>query len=101
MSRRTYRSRDYPLMLAAWKLGPAWRPGCTVVLKPAEQTPLTALEFARLVTDHIPEIPAGVLNVVTGDGPIAGRALVESSLVDQISFTGGTETGREGPARHL
>src|SRR5262245_28938341 len=85
---------NYPLMLAAWKLGPALAAGCTVVLKPAEQTPLTTLEFARLVRENIPDLPAGVLNVVTGDGPIAGRAIVESMHVDKVAFTGGTETGR-------
>ncbi len=86
---------NYPLMLAAWKLGPALAAGCTVILKPAEQTPLTALEFARLVHQHIPELPAGVFNVVTGDGPVVGRALVQSMQVDKVAFTGGTETGRE------
>src|ERR1051325_7886782 len=86
---------NYPLMLAAWKLAPAIAAGCTVVLKPAEQTPLTTLEFARLVQKHIPELPPGVLNVVTGDGPIAGRAIVQSALVDKVAFTGGTDTGRE------
>ena len=86
---------NYPLMLAAWKLGPALAAGCTVVLKPAEQTPLSALEFARLVQENIPDLPPGVLNVVTGDGPIAGRALVEHMQVDKVAFTGGTDTGRE------
>ena len=86
---------NYPLLLAMWKLGPALSAGCTVVLKPAEQTPLTILEFARLVREHLPDLPPGVLNVVTGDGPVAGRALVESMEVDKIAFTGGTETGRE------
>lgn len=85
---------NYPLMLAAWKLGPALAAGCTVVVKPAEQTPLTMLEFCRLVQQHIPDLPPGVLNVVTGDGPVAGRALVESPDVDKIAFTGGTETGK-------
>src|SRR5262245_16067582 len=85
---------NYPLMLAAWKLGPALAAGCTVVVKPAEQTPLTMLEFARLVQENIPDLPPGVLNVVTGDGPIAGRAIVESMKVDKVAFTGGTETGR-------
>ena len=85
---------NYPLMLAAWKLGPALAAGCTVVLKPAEQTPLTTLEFARLVQENIRELPPGVLNVVTGDGPVAGRAIVESMKVDKVAFTGGTETGR-------
>src|SRR5438128_367942 len=86
---------NYPLMLAAWKLGPAIAAGCTVVLKPAEQTPVTTLEFARLVQAHISDLPAGVLNIVTGDGPIAGGAIVESMEVDKVAFTGGTETGRE------
>ena len=86
---------NYPLMLAAWKLGPAIAAGCTVVLKPAEQTPLTTVEFARLVRENISDLPAGVLNVVTGDGPTAGRAIVESMDVDKVAFTGGTETGRE------
>lgn len=86
---------NYPLLLAAWKLGPALSAGCTIILKPAEQTPLSMLEFARLVKKHIPELPPGVLNIVTGDGPVAGRALVESMHVDKIAFTGGTDTGRE------
>src|SRR6266700_339626 len=86
---------NYPLMLAAWKLGPALAAGCTAVLKPAEQTPLTTLEFARLVQENIPDLPPGVLNVITGDGPTAGRAIVESMKVDKVAFTGGTETGRE------
>ncbi|HYR86339.1 MAG TPA: aldehyde dehydrogenase family protein [Terriglobia bacterium] len=86
---------NYPLMLAAWKLAPALAAGCTVVLKPAEQTPLTTLEFARLVQEGIPDLPPGVLNVVTGDGPVAGRAIVESMEVDKVAFTGGTETGRD------
>ncbi len=86
---------NYPLMLLAWKLGPALAAGCTVVAKPAEQTPLTTLAFARLLQEEIPELPPGVFNVVTGDGPVAGRALVESMGVDKIAFTGGTETGRE------
>lgn len=86
---------NYPLMLAAWKLAPALAAGCTVVLKPAEETPLTTLEFARLVADEIPDLPPGVINVVTGDGPTAGRAIVTSDGVDKVSFTGGTATGRE------
>jgi betaine-aldehyde dehydrogenase len=85
---------NYPLMLAAWKLAPALAAGCTVVIKPAEQTPLTILAFCRLVQKHIPELPAGVINVVTGDGPNTGRALVESADVDKVAFTGGTDTGK-------
>lgn len=86
---------NYPLMLLMWKLGPALSAGCTVVVKPAEQTPLTTLEFAKLVQKHIPDLPPGVFNVVTGDGPVAGRTLVESMHVDKVAFTGGTDTGRE------
>lgn len=86
---------NYPLLLTMWKLAPALSAGCTVVVKPAEQTPLTLLRFADLVKQHVPELPVGVLNVVTGDGPVAGRALVESMNVDKVAFTGGTETGRE------
>src|SRR5215468_4426542 len=85
---------NYPLMLAAWKLAPALAAGCTVVLKPAEQTPLTTLEFARLVSEQLTDLPPGVFNVITGDGPTAGRAIVESMQVDKVAFTGGTETGR-------
>ena len=84
---------NYPLMMAAWKLGPALAAGCAVILKPAEQTPLTALEFAKLAQKHIPELPAGIFNVVTGD-VVAGRALVESALVDKVAFTGGADTGK-------
>ncbi len=86
---------NYPLMLAAWKLGPALAAGCTVVLKPAEQTPLTTLEFVRLVQESVSDLPPGVVNVVTGDGPVAGRTIVESMHVDKVAFTGGTETGRD------
>jgi len=86
---------NYPMLLSAWKLGPAISAGCTVLLKPAEQTPVTMLEFAKLVQQNIPELPPGVFNVITGDGPTAGKALVESMFVDKIAFTGGTETGRE------
>ncbi len=84
---------NYPLMMAAWKLGPALAAGCAVILKPAEQTPLTALEFAKLMQKHIPELPAGIFNVVTGD-VVAGRALVESAQVDKVAFTGGTDAGK-------
>src|SRR5438094_7946605 len=86
---------NYPLMLAAWKLGPALAAGCTVIVKPAEQTPITTLEFMRLVRESISDLPAGVLTVVTGDGPIAGRAIVEAMEVDRVAFAGGTDTGRE------
>jgi betaine-aldehyde dehydrogenase len=84
---------NYPLMMAAWKLGPALAAGCACILKPAEQTPLTALEFAKLVQENIPELPPGIFNVVTGDA-VAGKALVEHMQVDKVAFTGGADTGR-------
>jgi acyl-CoA reductase-like NAD-dependent aldehyde dehydrogenase len=83
---------NFPLLMAAWKLGPALAAGCTVVLKPAEQTPLTALRVGELALEA--GIPAGVLNVVTGDGE-TGAALVDHPGVDKIAFTGSTEVGRE------
>jgi len=84
---------NYPLLMAAWKLGPALAAGCAVILKPAEQTPLTALEFAKLVQKNIPELPPGIFNVVTGEAG-AGKALVEHMHVDKVAFTGGADTGR-------
>ncbi|WP_298233191.1 aldehyde dehydrogenase family protein [uncultured Azohydromonas sp.] len=83
---------NFPLLVAAWKLGPALAAGCTVVLKPAEQTPLTALYLARLVQEA--GFPAGVLNVLTGDGANAGAPLVRHPLVNKVSFTGSTEVGK-------
>ena len=83
---------NYPLLMAAWKLAPALAAGCTVILKPAEQTPLSALALARIFESL--DIPAGVVNVVTGDGPTAGAALVTDPRVDKIAFTGGVDTGR-------
>jgi aldehyde dehydrogenase (NAD+) len=83
---------NFPLLLASWKLGPALAAGCTVVLKPAEQTPLTALRFAELAQEA--GLPPGVLNVVTG-GPEAGKALVRHAGVDKVAFTGSTVVGKE------
>jgi aldehyde dehydrogenase (NAD+)/phenylacetaldehyde dehydrogenase len=83
---------NFPLLMAAWKLGPALAAGCTVVLKPAEQTPLTALRLAELALEA--GLPEGVLNVVTGDGE-TGALLVEHPGVDKIAFTGSTAVGRE------
>jgi betaine-aldehyde dehydrogenase len=83
---------NYPLLMAAWKLGPALAAGCTAVLKPAEQTPLSALMLAEIF--HSLDLPAGVVNIVTGDGPTAGAALVTDPRVDKIAFTGGVDTGR-------
>lgn len=85
---------NYPLMMLSWKVGPALAAGCTMVLKPAEQTPLTALAFANCLREEVPELPAGVLNIVTGDGETCGSALVRHPLVDKVAFTGGTETGQ-------
>ncbi|HET7321754.1 MAG TPA: aldehyde dehydrogenase family protein, partial [Longimicrobiaceae bacterium] len=83
---------NYPLLMAAWKVAPALACGNTVVLKPAEQTPLTALELARIASEA--GLPAGVLNVVTGFGETAGAALVRHADVDKIAFTGSTEVGK-------
>ena len=84
---------NYPLLMAAWKIAPALCAGCTVVLKPAEATPVTALELARIL-DGIEALPKGVVNIVTGDGPVAGAALAASDRVDKLAFTGSTRTGR-------
>jgi betaine-aldehyde dehydrogenase len=83
---------NYPLLMAAWKLAPALAAGCTVVLKPAEQTPLSALVLAEILESL--DLPPGVVNVVTGDGPVAGATLVTDPRVDKIAFTGGVDTGR-------
>jgi aldehyde dehydrogenase (NAD+) len=82
---------NFPLLMAAWKIAPALATGNTVVLKPAEFTPLTALAFAELCQEA--ELPAGVVNIVTGDGS-TGEALVKHDDVDKIAFTGSTEVGR-------
>src|SRR5205823_6503060 len=82
---------NYPLWMAVWKLAPALAAGNVQVLKPAEQTPLTLLRFAQLAEDVL---PAGVLNVVTGDGVPAGQRLVEHPDVRLVSLTGDVETGR-------
>ncbi|KXZ48141.1 hypothetical protein GPECTOR_30g237 [Gonium pectorale] len=83
---------NFPLLMAAWKLGPALAAGNTVVLKPAEQTPMTALRLAQLAKEV--GLPDGVLNVVTGYGPTAGAALASHRGVDKTAFTGSTEVGR-------
>lgn len=83
---------NFPLMMAIWKVAPALATGCTVVLKPAEQTSLTALRLGELVREA--GYPAGVLNVVTGLGAQAGAALVEHPAVDKVTFTGSVETGK-------
>jgi aldehyde dehydrogenase (NAD+) len=82
---------NFPLLMLAWKIAPALATGNTVVLKPAEFTPLTALAFAELCQEA--GLPAGVVNIVTGDGS-TGEALVKHPAVDKIAFTGSTEVGR-------
>jgi aldehyde dehydrogenase (NAD+)/betaine-aldehyde dehydrogenase len=84
---------NYPLLMATWKLAPALAAGCTVVLKPDAQTPLTALRLAQLAAEV--GFPAGVVNVVPGDGPTTGAALVRHPGVDKVAFTGSTATGGE------
>jgi phenylacetaldehyde dehydrogenase len=83
---------NFPLLMAAWKLGPALATGCTVVLKPAEQTPLSALLLAELAAEA--GFPDGVLNVVPGYGETAGAALASHPDVDKVAFTGSTEVGK-------
>ncbi|MCK9513011.1 MAG: aldehyde dehydrogenase family protein [Pigmentiphaga sp.] len=83
---------NFPLAMAVWKIAPALACGCTVVLKPAEETPLTALRLAELALEA--GVPRGVLNVITGDGETTGAALVRHPGVDKIAFTGSTEVGR-------
>jgi len=83
---------NYPLMMAAWKLAPALAAGCTIVLKPAEQTPLSALLLGQLMLDA--GVPEGVVNVVTGYGETAGAALAAHMDVDKVAFTGSTEVGK-------
>lgn len=83
---------NYPLMMATWKIGPALAAGNTVVLKPSEWTPLTALKLAELAADIF---PAGVLNVITGDGEPVGAGLVRHPGVSMVSLTGDVATGKE------
>ncbi len=83
---------NFPLLMAAWKIAPALAAGCTIVLKPAEQTPLSALRLGELALEV--GFPPGVLNVLTGDGS-TGAALVEHPDVDKVAFTGSTAVGRE------
>ncbi len=83
---------NYPLQLAVWKVAPALACGCSIVLKPSEMTPLTALKLAELCMEA--GLPEGVLNIVTGYGHTAGEALGRHMDVDKVSFTGSTRTGR-------
>jgi acyl-CoA reductase-like NAD-dependent aldehyde dehydrogenase len=83
---------NFPFLMAAWKLAPALAAGCTVVLKPAEQTPLSALRLGQILIEA--GVPDGVVNIVTGDGE-TGALLVDHPAVDKIAFTGSTAVGRE------
>jgi aldehyde dehydrogenase (NAD+) len=82
---------NFPLLMQAWKLGPALATGCTVVMKPAEQTPLTALRVGELIMEA--GFPPGVVNLLPGYGPTAGAALAKHMNVDKVAFTGSTEVG--------
>jgi phenylacetaldehyde dehydrogenase len=83
---------NFPLLMAAWKLGPALASGCTIVLKPAEQTPLSALRLGELICEA--GFPDGVVNIVPGYGETAGAALAAHQDVDKVAFTGSTEVGK-------
>ncbi len=83
---------NFPLLMAAWKLGPALATGCTIVLKPAEQTPLSALKLGELIQEA--GFPEGVVNIVPGYGETAGAALAAHMDVDKVAFTGSTEVGK-------
>ena len=83
---------NFPLLMAAWKLGPALAAGCTVVLKPAEQTPLTALRLGELIQEA--GFPKGVVNILPGFGETAGAAIANHPDVDKVAFTGSTEVGK-------
>jgi phenylacetaldehyde dehydrogenase len=83
---------NFPLLMAVWKIGPALATGCTIVLKPAEDTPLSALRLAALTLEA--GFPAGALNVITGDGPTAGAALAAHPGIDKVAFTGSTAVGK-------
>jgi aldehyde dehydrogenase (NAD+) len=82
---------NFPLLMQAWKLGPALAAGCTVVMKPAEQTPLTALRVGELIMEA--GFPDGVVNILPGYGPTAGAAIARHMDVDKVAFTGSTEVG--------
>jgi betaine-aldehyde dehydrogenase len=84
---------NYPLLMAAWKLAPALATGNCAVLKPAELTPLTALELAKLIKEV--GFPDGVVNIINGLGPVAGMELAKNEYVDKIAFTGSTEVGKQ------
>lgn len=83
---------NFPLMMCVWKWGPALAAGCVVVMKPAEQTPLTALYAAALSREA--GFPDGVINVITGYGPTAGHAISSHPDIRKVAFTGSTEVGK-------
>jgi len=83
---------NFPLLMAVWKVAPALAAGCAIVLKPAEDTPLTALRLAELALEA--GFPAGAVNVVTGEGPSAGAALAAHAGIDKVAFTGSTAVGK-------
>jgi acyl-CoA reductase-like NAD-dependent aldehyde dehydrogenase len=83
---------NFPIVMAGWKLAPALAAGCTVVLKPAEQTPLTALLLGEILYEA--GVPEGVVNIVTGPGETTGSALINHPLIDKIAFTGSTDVGK-------
>lgn len=84
---------NFPIMMALWKIAPAIATGCTVVLKPAEQTPLSAIYLTKLIAEA--GFPKGVINIINGSGKVTGDALVKHPKVDKISFTGSTRTGQQ------
>jgi aldehyde dehydrogenase (NAD+) len=84
---------NFPLLLASWKLAPALACGCTVVWKPAENTSLSAIRLMELMVEA--GVPPGVVNLVTGEGPVAGAAVVSHPGVDKVAFTGSTRVGKE------
>jgi acyl-CoA reductase-like NAD-dependent aldehyde dehydrogenase len=88
---------NYPLMMAAWKVAPALAAGCTIVLKPASHTPITAYMLAEICQEA--GVPEGVLNVITGSGSVIGPYMTEHPGIDKIAFTGETETGKDIMAR--
>src|SRR6202035_3634113 len=83
---------NFPLLMAAWKLAPALAAGCTVVLKAAEQTPMTTLRLGELIQEA--GFPPGVVNILTGFGETAGAAIAAHPDVDKVAFTGSTEVGK-------
>ena len=82
---------NYPLMMALWKIGPALAAGCTIVLKPAETTPISTIKLAQLASEVLPN---GVFNVITGHGQPAGSSLVTHPDIEMVSLTGSPETGK-------